>query len=167
MSKDNKDGIPRIDLGHDGIWRFLEACMGDRIPPLLFTGPVSSGKEITAIDFARRLCCDCVPTCGLDGDLCEKCRNVLGLEHPSIQLVYPTPTQGSGESEGDDESDIGAILAAKRENIFNTHEFKNKKVSLRVAQSRWIVQRANMKPFGGGYNIFIIKVWHIQIWILR
>ncbi|MCZ6767507.1 MAG: AAA family ATPase [bacterium] len=159
MSNDHKTGIPPIDLEHDGVWRFLEECIGDHVPPLLFTGPVGVGKQITAIDFARRLCCDREPACTIDGDYCEACQSVLRLEHPAVQLVYPTPTQGSGEIGGDDESDLARILAAKREDIFSTHEFK-KKVSLRIAQSRGIIQRANIKPFGDGYNIFIINDIH-------
>lgn len=159
MSNDNKTGIPPIDLEHDGVWRFLEACIGDHVPPLLFTGPVGVGKQITAIDFARRLCCDREPACTIDGDYCKACRSVLRLEHPAVQFVYPTPTQGFGENEGDDESDLARVLAAKREDIFSTHEFK-KKVSLRIAQSRGIIQRANIKPFGDGYNIFIINDIH-------
>jgi len=159
MSEKHKFGIPLIDLEHEGVWRFLEACAGDRVPPLLFTGPAAVGKEITAIDFARRLCCDRERTCVIDGNLCEGCRNVLGIEHPSVQLVYPTPTQGTGESESDNESDIGKVLEEKRKDIFNTCDFK-KKVSLRVAQSRGIIKRANLKPFGGGYNIFIINDVH-------
>jgi DNA polymerase-3 subunit delta' len=152
-------GFPRIDLGHEQASAFLESCLRGRVPALLFTGPEGSGKEYTAIDFARRLCCAKDPRCAIDGDHCESCKTALLLEHPGIHLVYPTPTQGTGEKEGDDEPEIGKILEEKREDIFAvpTHA---KKVSIRVARARATIRRANSKPFGSAYNVFILVDAH-------
>ncbi len=152
-------GFPRIHLEHREAEAFLESCLRGRVPALLFTGPEGSGKEYTAIDFARRLCCARDPKCTLEGDLCEDCRRVLALEHPGIDLVYPTPTQGAGEKEGDDESDIAKILEAKREDIFAVLAF-SKKVSVRIARARAVIRRANSKPFGSPYNVFIFVDAH-------
>jgi DNA polymerase-3 subunit delta' len=138
---------------------FLESCLRDRVPALLFSGPEGSGKEHTAIDFARRLCCALDPKCDIEGGLCDDCRRALALEHPGIDLIYPTPTQGAGEKEGDDESDIAKILEAKREDIFAVPAF-SKKVSVRIARARAVIRRANSKPFGSPYTTFIFVDAH-------
>jgi DNA polymerase-3 subunit delta' len=151
--------FPRIDLGHENVQAFLDSCMRGRIPPLLFTGPEGSGKEYTAIDFARRLVCEQDPKCGVTGDLCESCRTAIALEHPAIHVVYPTPSQGSGEKEGDDEADIGKVLEEKREDIYAVPAFA-KKTSIRIARARAMIRRANSKPFGGRYNVFIVVDAH-------
>lgn len=161
MPKDapQRSEFPRLDLGHRQVEAFLESCLRGRVPPLLFTGPEGSGKEYTAIDFARRLVCEKDPRCAASGDLCEGCRAALALEHAGIHLVYPTPSQGSGEKEGDDEADIGKILEEKREDIFAVPAFA-KKTSIRVARARAMIRRANSKPFGSPYNVFVVVDAH-------
>jgi DNA polymerase-3 subunit delta' len=159
-AKEEGKGFPRTDLEHDYVQTFLDACKRDRIPALLFTGPVGVGKELTAIDFARRLCCTRETNCQLDGELCESCHLAVALEHPAIHLVYATPTQGSGEKEGDDEADVGKVLEARRQDLFEPYHF-SKKASLRVARARAIIKRANTKPFGA-YNVFIIVDAHLM-----
>jgi len=154
-----KTSLPRIDLQHEEVETFLDSCLRGRVPALLFTGPAGVGKEYTAIDFARRLCCPRDPKCRLGGDLCESCRSALALEHPGVHLVYPTPSQGAGEKEGDDETDIGKILEEKRQDIFSTLAF-SKKVSVRIARARAVIRRANSKPFGSPYNAFIFADAH-------
>lgn len=153
--KQEADGFPVVDLGQKHIQAFLESCLRDRVPALLFTGPPGCGKELTAIDFARRLCCTRDPKCELGGTLCDSCRAALALEHQGIHMIYPTPTQGGGEKEGDDEPDIGKVLVEKRRDIFDTYRFP-KKVSIRIARARAIIKRANTKPFGSPYNVFVI-----------
>jgi DNA polymerase-3 subunit delta' len=151
--------LPHIDLGHQHVETFLDRCLEGEIPPMLFTGPEGTGKEYTAIDFARKLFCSQRPRCRLDGDLCASCLSAARLENPGIYFAYPTPTQGKSEGEEDDLADISKVLDAKREDIFSTFQF-SKKVSLRIAKSRAIVKRAYMKPFDGRYNVFIIMDAH-------
>ncbi len=158
-AKSEAMGFPRISLGHGEVDAFLDSCLRGRVPALLFTGPAGSGKEYTAIDFARRLCCAREPKCRLDDDLCESCRSALSLEHPGMHLVYPTPTQGTGEKEGDDETDIGKVLEEKRQDIFSVPAF-SKKVSVRIARARAVIRRANSKPFGSPYNVFVFVNAH-------
>jgi DNA polymerase-3 subunit delta' len=130
------------------------------VPALLFTGPEGSGKEHAAVDFARAICCEKDPKCRLgDPELCEGCRQALALEHPSIHLIYPTPTQGSGEKEGDDETDIGKVLEEKRHDFFSSYIFK-KKASIRIARARAVIRRANTRPFGSAYNVFVFADAH-------
>jgi DNA polymerase-3 subunit delta' len=154
-------GFPAIDLGHERARAFLESCLRRRVPALLFTGPEGVGKELTAVDFARRLCCSEEPKCEMGGELCESCRQALALEHPGIHLIYPTPTQGTGEKEKDDEGDIGKILDEKRQDFFSTHAF-TKKVSIRIARARAVIRRANSKPFGSPFNVFIFVDTHLM-----
>ena len=154
-TEDPEHGFPTIELRDDGIRSYLDACLANVIPPLLFTGPEGVGKEHAAIDFARQICCTEVRTCRLGDELCESCRQAVAFEHPGIHVVYPTPTQGTGEKPGDDAADILKVLEVKRGDFFDTHRF-TKKVSIRIARSRAIIQRANTKPFGAAYNVFVV-----------
>lgn len=151
-------GFPRVDLGHPQ-HAFLDACLRDRVPPLIFTGPEGVGKLHAAVDFGRRICCERDPRCELTGDLCESCANAVALEHQGIHIIVPTPTQGSGEKAGDDEPDIAKVLEEKRQDFFAEYAFP-KKVSIRVARARAIIQRANTRPFGSTHNVFIINDAH-------
>ncbi len=81
------------------------------------------------------------------------------LEHPGIHLIYPTPTQGSGEDEEGDIADISKILEEKRADIFSSPTF-SKKTSIRIARARAVIQRANTKPFDARYHVFIFVDAH-------
>ena len=152
--------FPAIDLGQEQAYRFLESCVRERVPALLFTGPEGCGKQHAAVDFARTVCCERNPKCRLgDPKLCEGCRQALALEHPGIHMIYATPTQGSGEKEGDDEADIGKVLEEKRLDFFSPYVFK-KKASIRIARARAVIRRANTKPFGSTHNVFIFVDAH-------
>jgi len=152
--------VPALELGHERVGRFLDSVMRDRIPSLLFSGPEGSGKEYTAIEFARRLCCGeaepCIP--GTPG-VCDSCVQAAALVHPGIQLIYPTPTQGSGEGDDGDVFDIARVLDDKRQDIFAIHEFK-KKASVRIARARAVIQRAHTRPFGSPFHVFIFLDAH-------
>lgn len=148
-------GFPRVDLKCDNVRTFLEACVRDSIPPLLFIGREGVGKEHTAVDFARLICCTAKPKCELNGVLCESCQKAVKLEHPGIHFVYPTPSKGGAEKPEDDAPDIGKILDVKRHDFFETYGFA-KKVSIRIARARAIIRRANTKPFGSAYDVFVI-----------
>ncbi len=58
--------------------------------PFLLVGPEGSGKENTALEFARLLNCSAPATCGPDR-LCESCVKALGFQHPDIRWVGPAP----------------------------------------------------------------------------
>jgi DNA polymerase-3 subunit delta' len=152
---DDVRSVPGLDLGHERVARFLESIRRDRVPSLLFTGPEGSGKEYTAIEFARRLCCREPTPCDPGGaTVCELCVQASLLEHPGIHLVYPTPTQGAGEPDDGDVVDIGKVLDEKRHDIFAQYRFA-KKASIRIARARAVIQSANKKPFGSPYDVFI------------
>lgn len=125
------------------------------VPSLLFTGPEGTGKEYTAVDFARRMCCTRSEPCALDsGDLCDSCLMASKLEHPGIHLIYPTPTQGSNEGDDGDVNDVARVLEEKRRDIFAKYRFA-KKASIRIARARAVIQRASVKPFDSRYHVFI------------
>ena len=152
-------GLPGLDFGNKRVASILDSYLRRRVPSLLFTGPEGVGKEYTAVLFAKKLLCHNSPPCGPEGDPCESCRKVERLEHPSLHLVYPTPSQGSGEKMEDDAADICTVLEEKRKDIFSRHRFP-KKASIRIARARAVIQRANTKPFGGSHNVFIIMDAH-------
>jgi DNA polymerase III delta prime subunit len=58
--------------------------------PFLLVGPEGSGKENTALEFARLLNCAAPDTCG-PGRLCESCVKVLCFQHPDIRWIGPAP----------------------------------------------------------------------------
>jgi DNA polymerase-3 subunit delta' len=152
--------VPAFDLGHDRVAHFLGSIRRERVPSLLFTGPEGSGKEYTAIEFARRLCCREPSPCELgSGRVCELCARASHLEHPGIHLIYPTPTQGAGEPEDGDVADIAKVLDEKRRDILAQYRFP-KKASIRIARARAVIQRANTKPFGSPYNVFVFVDAH-------
>ena len=147
--------VPALDLGHRRVERFLASIRRGKVPSLLFTGPAGSGKEYTAIDFARRVCCREPSPCDLDsGEVCESCRQASLLEHPGIHYIYPTPTQGAGEPDDGDVTDTSKVLDEKRRDIFAQYRF-SKKASIRIARARAVIRRANTKPFGSPYNVFV------------
>lgn len=151
--------IPALDLEQTQASAYLTSLRRGAIPPLLFDGPDGSGKEFAAIEFARGLLCEKETPCKLDGPKCNSCLHASVLEHPGIHLIYPTPTQGSGEDEDGDVNDIAKILEEKRADIFAQPSF-TKKVSIRIARARAVIQRANIKPFDARYNVFIFVDAH-------
>jgi DNA polymerase-3 subunit delta' len=137
----------------------LSSLRRGNVPPLLFTGPEGSGKELAAIEFARALQCEKETPCALDGPKCASCLRASVLEHSGIHLIYPTPTQGSGEDEEGDVADIARILDEKRTDVFASPGF-SKKTSIRIARARAVIQRANTKPFDARYHAFIFVDAH-------
>jgi len=146
--------LPEIALEQSHADSFLGSIDSGHVPSLLFTGPEGTGKEYTAIEFARGLCCMNPAPCDLDKLPCESCRMVSRLEHPGIHLIHPTPTQGSNEGEDGDVNDISKVLEEKRRDIFAKYRF-SKKASIRIARARAVIQRANTKPFDSPYHVFI------------
>jgi len=151
--------IPALDLEQPQASAYLGSLERGAIPPLLFDGPDGSGKEFAAIEFARALLCEKKTPCKLDGPKCASCLRASVLEHPGIHLIYPTPTQGSGEDEEGDVTDIAKILEEKRTDIFSSPSF-SKKTSIRIARARAVIQRASMKPFDARYTVFIFVDAH-------
>jgi len=58
--------------------------------PFLLVGPEGSGKENTALEFARLLNCSSPETCS-PVHRCESCVKALGFQHPDIRWIGPAP----------------------------------------------------------------------------
>lgn len=78
--------------------------------PFLLVGPEGSGKENTALEFARLLNCAAPETCG-PGQLCESCVKTLSFQHPDIRWIGPAPAAIK-------ETEIRELLDAKIANPF-------------------------------------------------
>jgi len=156
-------GFPAFDLFDGRVRKVLDGYLQRRVPSLLFAGPVGTGKEYAAIDFARRILCERESPCdmagGSSGGVCDSCFKAARLENPGLHVVYPTPTQGPAEKADDDAADIGKVLDEKRRDIFCDYRF-TKTVSIRIARARAVIQRANTKPFGSSHNIFLLVDAH-------
>jgi len=158
-SSEERRPLPALDLEQPQARAYLGSLRRGSIPPLLFTGPEGSGTEFAAIEFARALQCEQDEPCWLGGPTCSSCLRAAVLEHAGIHLIYPTPTQGSGEDEEGDIGDIAKILEEKRADIFSSPTF-SKKTSIRIARARAVIQRANTKPFDARYHVFIFVDAH-------
>ena len=90
--------------------RLLES--GHLGQPLLFKGPAGTGREATALEFARRLNCAAPDTCA-PGHRCESCIKTFSFQHPDIRWIGPAPA-----AVGEDE--VAALFAAKQENPFHS-----------------------------------------------
>lgn len=73
--------------------------------PLLLVGPEGSGKEGTALEFARLLNCAGPERCS-DGQPCESCVKTASFQHPDIRWIGPAPA-------AIDENDVRDMLDAK------------------------------------------------------
>lgn len=73
--------------------------------PLLLVGPEGSGKEGTALEFARRLNCAGPGACREETP-CESCAKVASFQHPDIRWLGPAPATFT-------ESDVRALLEQK------------------------------------------------------
>lgn len=78
--------------------------------PFLLVGPEGSGKENTALEFARLLNCSQPETCG-PARLCESCVKALGFQHPDIRWIGPAPAALK-------EGEVRELLDAKIANPF-------------------------------------------------
>ncbi len=78
--------------------------------PFLLVGPEGSGKENTALEFARLINCSSPGNCG-PGRLCESCVKALGFQHPDIRWIGPAPASV-------DEGGVRDLLEQKIANPF-------------------------------------------------
>ena len=78
--------------------------------PLLLVGPEGSGKEGTALEFARRLNCLGPEACR-EGAPCESCTKVASFQHPDFRWLGPAPATFN-------ETDVRALLEQKLANPF-------------------------------------------------
>ena len=100
-------------LGRQAVVEKLQniATAGKLGQPFLLVGPEGSGKENTALEFARLLNCAAPDSCG-PGSLCESCVKALSFQHPDIRWIGPAPASCT-------EKDILDLFQAKIANPFH------------------------------------------------
>ena len=101
-------------LGRDLMVQKLQgiAAAGKLGQPFLLVGPEGSGKENTALEFARLLNCAGPGECG-PGAPCESCVKTLGFQHPDVHWIGPAPATIT-------ETDVRKLFEAKIANPFYT-----------------------------------------------
>ncbi len=80
--------------------------------PLLFLGAEGTGKEATALEFARRLNCVDPAVC-TPAARCESCVKALSFQHPDIRWIGAAPATVTDD-------DVRALFAAKIDDPFHT-----------------------------------------------
>ncbi|MBE0566193.1 MAG: hypothetical protein IH621_09565, partial [Krumholzibacteria bacterium] len=80
--------------------------------PLLFAGAEGTGREATALEFARRLNCVDPAACA-PAVRCESCVKALSFQHPDIRWIGAAPATVT-------EDDVRALFAAKIADPFHT-----------------------------------------------
>jgi DNA polymerase III subunit delta' len=86
--------------------------------PFLFVGPEGSGKEVTALDIARR--CQCRrPAACRPGALCESCQKAVTFQHPDIRWLGPAPASLEDAAKADQ---VRQLLDAKVADPFHRSE---------------------------------------------
>lgn len=96
--------------------QLLQIKQADKLgQPFLLTGPEGSGKENTALEFARLINCAEPATCG-PSNLCESCVKALSFQHPDIRWIGPAPAAIK-------ESEVRDLFEAKMEHPFHQAPF--------------------------------------------
>ena len=104
-------------IGREAILdKLLQIRQADKLgQPFLLVGPEGSGKENTALEFARLLNCAAPDTCGPQR-LCESCVKTLSFQHPDIRWIGPAPAAIK-------ETEVRQLLEAKIANPFHQAPF--------------------------------------------
>lgn len=89
-------------IGQDRVKNILQrSFITGKIPhSYLFHGPDGTGKDATAIVFAKLL--NCIQPDGIEPcNVCSNCKRIAALQHPNFKIIVPLPV-GNSEKEGDD-----------------------------------------------------------------
>jgi len=153
--------VPALATGRPEIIERLTALARDGAlgQAHLFVGPDGSGKEITALDLARRLQCPTPDACR-ETPSCESCRKALTFQHPDIRWIGPAPA-----SIGED--DVVRLLADKQADPFHrpAHAASGE-VLIGDPESpgpltvRALLQFLRLKPFQGPLKVAVIDMAH-------
>ena len=87
--------------------------------PYLFVGPEGCGKEITALEIARRVNCSQPETCRPE-KFCESCLKAVTFQHPDIRWIGPAPAALEDPKKS---GKVREIFEQKIENPFQMSEF--------------------------------------------
>jgi len=82
--------------------------------PFLFVGPEGSGKEVTALEIARRVNCVAPERCA-PRSRCESCQKAASFQHPDIRWIGPAPASLEDPRKADE---VREIFVKKMANPF-------------------------------------------------
>lgn len=127
--------------------------------PFLLAGPDGSGKENTALEFARLLNCAAPDSCG-PGSLCESCTKALGFQHPDIRWIGPAPATVK-------EDEVRELLERKMANPFDSSPWAaSSQVAIGDPEHpgpmtiRSLIQFLRRKSFQGEWKVAIVADAH-------
>ena len=123
--------------------------------PLLLVGPEGSGKEGTALEFARLLNCRGPEACR-EGTPCESCAKAASFQHPDIRLIAPAPAAVT-------EDEARALLEQKLAEPFaRTPEAATALVNIGDPESpgplsvRSLIRFTRLRAFQGPWKVAIV-----------
>lgn len=140
--------------------RLLRLRDRDRLAqPLLLVGPEGSGKEGTALEFARLLNCRGPQACS-EAAPCESCAKVASFQHPDIRWIGPAPAAVN-------EADARAILEQKLAQPFaRAPEAATAQVNIGDPENpgplsvRALIRFLRVRAFQGPWKVAIIADAH-------
>lgn len=140
----------------DILARLLRLRDRDRLAqPLLLVGPEGSGKEGTALEFARLLNCAGPATCS-DDQPCESCVKTASFQHPDIRWIGPAPA-------AIDENDVRRLLDAKLAEPFaRTPESATSQVNIGDPEHpgpltvRSLIRFLRVRAFQGPWKVAVV-----------
>ncbi len=141
----------------DKLQRVREA--GKLGQPFLLIGPEGSGKENTALEFARLLNCSSPASCE-SGRLCESCVKALGFQHPDIRWIGPAPASL-------DDAGVRSLLEKKIANPFH-QDPAAATAQVRIGDPenpepltiRSLIHFLRRRAFQGSYKVAIVADGH-------
>ncbi len=136
--------------------RLLRLRDRDRLAqPLLLVGPEGSGKEGTALEFARLLNCAGPAAC-TDAQPCESCVKSASFQHPDIRWIGPAPA-------AIDENEVRALLEAKLADPFaRTAESATSQVNIGDPEHpgpltvRSLIRFLRVRAFQGPWKVAVV-----------
>lgn len=140
--------------------RLLDLAAAGRLgQAFLFFGAEGSGKEVTALELARRLNCSQSPVCSRL-PLCESCRKAVTFQHPDLRWLGPAPASLS-------DAEVAELLAAKREQPFHQAPFATTS-ELTIGSPdhpgpltvRSLLRFLRLQPFQGRHKVAVVADAH-------
>jgi DNA polymerase III delta prime subunit len=137
----------------------LAARAGRLGQPFLLVGPEGSGKENTALEFARLLNCADPAACRPD-HLCESCVKALSFQHPDIRWIGPAPASMT-------EDGVRALLEHKiAQPFYQDPAAATARVRIGDPENpepmtiRWLIHFLRRRAFQGTYKVAVIADAH-------
>lgn len=141
------------ELGHaENQQELLVGYKQNRLPhAFLFHGPEGSGKEAFALVVAQLLNSES----GVIDPADPQQRKIRTLQHPDVQLIFPTPSKTNFKEE-----DYLEVLKEKAANPYKRCVFKGKNTFIGINTIRELKRESGFKLYEGKRKVFIISEAH-------